>query len=550
MIRYSLALVCLSLVACADVVVGDGGTGGTGIEDAGADADVCDTVVCDCDIDEDCEAHEICDATSQPGRVCVCAPAYADNGGGCVFAGAPLAPGFDDAAPWTTTGAAVLDPDGTGSDDPGQVTWLAGAVCDGSSVRQTFAMPSYERAEPLAIQMTHQGRGDFYEPRPDLGINGKWVPVENRSTFATTEQCLGASGFGGDVEFRIEGYTSGCPSTDGVEELIVDRLEVVRAEDIGLDCPAPGSVRDGDFEGDGSAWTGIAPSDGFAGVEDGVGTGGSRAARLRTATLCSAPSIAGVASWPLPSTVPSPALQFVWNGTAGRNLFIHSGGLTLAQLTATGATGASTVCLLPAIQGTAQDIKFALPSTAGFCADPDVRDFVLDDAELISEPGCGDEPLILDGDFEKALDGTLATGWILGDQEPRATAAVVGGGAQSGNASLLLAVRQECTGASAETTIVVPTPDVTGGPALKFFYRVGNNPETTTSSFPGDGPLPEGGLDFAEVTVCLDPNDATKPLNLRFVMSPGGGTCADTFPEEQARIDNVRVSTDPGCPIE
>jgi len=546
MVRFSFFLCCLFLIGCADVVANDGG----GIEDAGTDADICDTVTCECEIDQDCEAHEVCDATSQPGRICVCAPAYEDSGSGCVFAGAPLAPGFDDAAPWTTTGMAVLDADGAGIDDPGEVTWLTGAVCDASSVRQTFTMPPYERAEPLAIEITHQGRGDFYQPRPSLALNEKWSRLPIQFTFATAQRCLGEAGFGGDVEFRIDGDSFGCPSSDGAEELIVDRLEVVRAQDIGLECPDPGGVRDGDFEGNGSAWTGLAPADGFAGVEEGIGTGGSRAARLRTATLCSGPSITGVASWPLFSTVASPALRLVWSGTAGRVLRLVSDDFVFAELTATGATGTGVACLPQHMQGTAQELEFALPFTAGTCANPDVRDFVLDDVEIVSEPACGDDPFILDGDFETALSGTIASGWIFTSNEPRGTASVVGGGAQSGNASLLLAARQECTGASAQTTIVVPKPDATGGPALKYYYRVGNNPETTTSSLPGNGALPEGGLDFAEATVCLDPNQATKPLNILFRIDPGGGTCADTFPEEQARIDNVRVTTDAACPSE
>lgn len=546
MVRFSSFLFCLFLIGCADVVANGGG----GTEDAGSDADICDTVTCECEIDQDCEAHEVCDATSQTGRICVCAPAYEPSSSGCIFAGAPRAPGFDDAAPWTTTGTAVLEADGAGNDDPGEVNWLADAVCDGSSVRQTFTMPPYERAEPLAIEITYQGRGDFYEPRPSLALNEKWSRLPNQFTFATAQRCLGEAGFGGDVEFRIDGDSAGCPTSEGADELIVDRLEVVRAEDIGLECPPPGSVRDGDFEGNGSAWTGLAPAGGFAGVEEGIGTSGSRAARLQTATLCGGPTITGVASWPLSSTVASPALRFVWSGTVGRDLRLLSDDFVLAELTATGATGTSAACLPPYIQGTAQELEFALPFTAGTCADPDVRDFVLDDIEIVSEPGCGDDPFILDGDFERTLSGTVATGWILSSTEPRGTASVVGGGAQSGNASLVLAARQECGGASARTTIVVPEPDTTGGPALKYYYRIGNNPETVTASFPGNGDLPEGGLDFAEATVCLDPRQATKPLSVQFRIDPGGGTCADTFPEEQARIDNVRVTTDAACPSE
>jgi len=521
-------------------VGGMGGAGGTG------GTDICDTLPCECDTDDDCGEHETCDS-SDAGRLCICVAAYEDTGSGCEFAGAPLAPGFDDAVPWTTSGGAVLDPGADGFDDPGVVTWVdENALCDGSSVSQTFTMPPYAAAEPLALELTYNGEEDFLffdEAEAMVAINEKWTRYPGNGAFSTTTTCLGESAFGGDVEFRVEGLTRSCPSN---LQLIVDRLEVVTAANAGLDCPDPGVVRDGDFDGDGTAWE----MSGDATVEDGIGQNGSRAGRLQTQTLCSSASLEGLASWPLQSSVANPALRFFWSGTTGRVLDVSVGEFALASFTASGTTSTSTVCLPPSSQGLAQRVSLGIPFTGGSCAAPDVRDFIVDTLEVVSAPDCGDDPYLVDGDFELALTGTVSSGWLLLSNEPWGTVSIVTSDAQSGSASLQLASRQDCFGVSAQATFVVPKPDASGGPALKYYFRVGNNPETETSSTPGNGALPEGGAAFAEETVCLDPADATKPQTLSFTISPGGGLCADTFPEEQALIDNVRVTTDPACPSE
>ncbi|MBW2629389.1 MAG: hypothetical protein JRE45_17475 [Deltaproteobacteria bacterium] len=96
--------------------------------------------------------------------------------------------------------------------------------------------------------------------------------------------------------------------------------------------------------------------------------------------------------------------------------------------------------------------------------------------------------------------------------------------------------------------MVVPKPDATGGPAVKYFYQLDNNPGTTLESQPGNGPLPDVTAGFVEETVCLDPALATQPLELGFTMLRNG-TCG-TPSEEEAFVDNVRVTTDAACPSE
>lgn len=547
-------MVRVCLIGCLFLVFGCGnaGTDGdAGIEDGGQlpDADICDSVVCECDTDGDCGAHEVCDATSGPGRVCICAPAYEDNGSGCAFAGAPLAPGFDDPAPWMTSGGAVLDPTAdppaTGGDDPGEVTWSGGAICDGSRVLQTFTMPPYGRAEPLAFQVTYRGESETFEARPQLALNEHWVRLPRRFDFFTQSICLGEAGFGGDVEFRVDGHSGFCPAFDAADMLVVDRFEVVRAEDAELECPAPGFVLDGDFEGDGTAWIPI----GDASVQDGIGQSGTRAARLQTTTLCVPAFMTGVASLPVSTSMPNQALRFFWNGTTGRVLQVQAADGFVADLTASGEATVSTVCLPPHSQGLARAITFALPIINGPCSDADSRDFVVDTVEVVSEAECGDDPYLLDGDFELAVTGTVPGSWSFGGGGPRGTVGVVAGNAQSGDASLHFTAQQTCAFLSARATIVTPKPDPTGGPALKYFYRVDDNPETSLESRPGNGPLPEGAAGYVEETVCLDPVLATQPQELVFTMQRVG-PCDVPFPEEEAFIDNVRVATDAACPSE
>ncbi len=550
MTRACFTFSFLFLFACGST---SSGVDDGGVDDGGnmMDGDICDTVACDCDTDEDCEALEVCEA-DDTGRFCVCAPGYQADGSGCVFVGAPLAPGFDDAEPWTTTGGAVLDPTAEGTDDPGVVVWDGDSVCDDSSVSQVFPMAPASRVEPFAFEVTYEGL-DVFDPdiptrligeaRPLVGIGGYWSRLPKRNEVATQVSCLGEAGFGGDIEFRIDAASGFCPSSITQGELTVDRFEIVRLEDTDLECPNFGTVLDGDFEGDGSAWSGL----GDATIEDGMGEDGSRAARLQTSTLCSTAAFSGTASLPLPTTLDSQALRFYWGGTPSRRLQILVADAFTAELVASGGGGASTstVCLPPHTLALARSVAFSLPVTTGMCGSPDVRDFVVDSVEVVSEPDCGDDPYVLDGDFELESSG-LPTSWRFSGIGDRGNVEVIQGVAQSGVASLRFTAQEQCAFVSARATVVVPMPDATGGPAIKYFYQIGNNAETSLESRPGNGPLAEGGTQFAEETVCLDASLATQPLELVFTMQRSG-PCGVGFPQEQGFIDNVRLTTDPSC---
>ena len=239
----------------------------------------------------------------------------------------------------------------------------------------------------------------------------------------------------------------------------MDRMQVVRADDAGIECPEPGMVRDGDFDGDGTAWSSL----GDAVVEDRIGQSRSRAGRLRTQKLCQGAALTGLASWPLNSSLANPALRFFWSGTTGRVLEVSAGGFRLARLSAITTPRTSTVCLPPSSQGLAETISFAVPRTSGLCATDDVRDFMVDSIEVVSAPDCEDDAYLVDGDFELALTNTVSSGWATFYREPNGTAGVDTRDAQSGSASLRLVRRQNCAIISAQATFVVPKPDAVGG---------------------------------------------------------------------------------------
>ena len=185
------------LAGCAVLAIGCASPANTG-GDAGQapDADVCETATCECAADDECAEHETCDSSGE-GRICVCVAAYEDLGSGCEFAGAPMAPGFDDAGPWTTSGGAVLDAAAEGVNDPGVVTWVGeNALCDASGVSQTFTMPPYAAAEPLALELTYFGESDFEEAEALVAINEKWARYPATADFSTVITCLGESAFG------------------------------------------------------------------------------------------------------------------------------------------------------------------------------------------------------------------------------------------------------------------------------------------------------------------------------------------------------------------
>ncbi len=534
-------LLVILFSACGTIVAinEDGGAPDAG-DVVPPDADPCETETCECVVDTDCGFHEVCD-TSGPGRLCICADQYTDSGTGCSWAGAPSDPSFQDVSAWQSTGAAVVVPLATGSVAPGAAAFDSTAVCELATVSQTVTMPSYELAEALAVAVTHRANG-MNMANTMIAAGGYWRPLQTFGSYQTMNVCLGDAAYGGDIDFRVGPNLNiiGVGLCSG-STLDVDHLQI----DPDASCPRPGDIRNRDFE-DTQGWVATTG----AGIVAAIGADNSSAGRLSTQNLCAGSSLTGLAS--PPSKLASPALELYWHATSGDEVQLLLSQQEVTRFTGSGPSGATTsrICLPHGMMGWAHDLTFSLPYSSGSCASPDVREAVLDDLLLVDEPACGTTPNIVDGGFEAAHVDNLITPWVFTQVSGRSQAQVIGSAdiANTGNASLQLLVKQECSNASASTWVTVPAASGNNGPAVQFAYLTGNNPETTLSTNLSSNALAEANT-YATITQCLEPLKAGRMQQLRFTLSPGGGACATTFADEIARVDDIVVTTSASCPI-
>src|SRR5690606_14499075 len=98
---------------------------------------------------------------------------------------------------------------------------------------------------------------------------------------STGKACLGERAYGAEIDFAALPTT--CASS--LRSLQIDHPSIAPAPD----CPAPGKIPNGDFEGAGG-WT--ATGEG-AEVSAGVGSASSRGGRLHHANRCDAPRLRG-----------------------------------------------------------------------------------------------------------------------------------------------------------------------------------------------------------------------------------------------------------------
>lgn len=535
---------------CGEVVPGD-------TLDAGADAgevDPCETELCECDANPDCGSHEFCD-TSGPGRVCACVVGYADDGSGsCVWGVAPEDPSFEDPSKWTARDSAGVSPLSTGDIAPGEAFMNTDATCALGGVSQEVTMPAYEDAEPFVALFNYQsiggGGGGMDAVGAALAINGNWKTFPYANSWRTERLCLGANGYGGPVTFDVsverEPFDCGFGTTASVA---VDHLEVIPA-DAG-ECPALGEALNGEFEDVGN-WEGSSSNMGITEFSNTGGNGGSRAYHIGTTRLCSGASVTGKVSVPNQALLPSPALDIWWYASNGDTVNLSMNNTRIGQLTGTGPTSRTTrVCVPPGFQGSVVDLTFGLPYSSGSCANTDIRDAYIDSVRFVSDPACGADQYIVDGGFEAGASPGMVPAWRFDYQPGWGIGEVLRDSmlARTGSGVLRLTSMQDCYDVDAIASVVVPPSDGTDGPALKFWYQAGNNPETRFVSFPGNGDLAENG-NWRQETVCLDPKLAGRSQSIRFTLDPGGGTCATTFPPEYAYIDDVELTTDSICPTE
>ncbi len=491
-----------------------------------------------------CGLHSACtDADGTP--VCACAPGYALDGGACVWRGGPKDPGFEQAAVWTAEGGVVIDPaaaKGPGAVDVGFAKFVGEAACKAGLVKQTFDMPNVKDAEPMQLVLSARSTNPRFPipARVLVGINGTVSTLSTPfgTSFATTSVCLGERAFGGPVTLTLgaspDSFCFDAP------EMYIDRAHIEPS----ANCPVPGTVFNGDFDGLGG-WT-VSPG---AEVAPGVGTGGTRGAKLQTDTFCKSTSMTGTAAPPF-STMKSPALSVVVQGTVSQTAQISAYG-TLGEIRGTGTFVESKVCIPAYMRGVASPIYLRLPyvspPTNGACTDAAPRTFFFDDMKFVEDPTCGPDPgFVLDGGFEREA----VSPWTLTANAAGISTSIVqdAAGAKAGARYLRLRTSQTCKYASGYQYVTVPPPEPGKGPAMKFFYKtLGAGTGFTATSVGTLPPAP----DWVEKTACLPPARVGQPQYVSFTVNtplPAGGTCGTAAASDTLMIDEVRVTTDPACP--
>ncbi|WP_434042486.1 MULTISPECIES: hypothetical protein [Sorangium] len=533
-----------------------GGTGGAG-DGAGGAACPPGGEGCPCGAEGRCDGELRCvDGACILG--CACTDEYAVVDGECVWQGGPADPSFQSADAWSTTGAALVSPEAEGNGNPGAGVIGRDALCEMAGFSQELTIPDLACAEPLVLTFAARIGCDSMmdcigPPGVGVRINGSFSNIDlmPSSSFAPQRVCLGARAYGGPVELLL-GPSRRSPHCDDATgqgyTLAFDDVAIQRGAM--NECPPPGQVLNGDFEGGAAGWT-ATPENGVSEVKGGLGQRGGQGGHIATTLFCQYPTLEGTVSAPLPSAaLPKPALRIWSQGSAGATVNVLLSTHQLTALAGKGDAQVSHVCLPKWALGMAHRLAFAYRNRGSqTCTDENKRDFSVDDIAFVSDDRCPEEAPIFDPGFENASLGEgLAPTWVLNDDDTTGASAALPvdpAAARSGEVSLALSVRKPCREPSASTVFTVPGPDGAAGPALKFWYRTSHLSAATASSTPGaELPASES---WTQQTICLDPRTAGRPQHLSFKIGTSG-VCDAPLDRETLHVDDVEVTTDPSCP--
>jgi hypothetical protein len=540
----SLAWSVVLLVACGEV---------TPIS-PDAPGDPC-TGTCECRVDTDCDAHEVCD-DQVTSRVCTCAAGYTKNAtGACEWSGVVKDPGFSSTTMWTIDGAATIDGNlnETGMVDPGAAHWEPGdALCKMSRITQSLVMPRYSRAEPLVAQVSFRAAGRFDVVRPSVGFGTTFSDGAEATNgpWRTARLCLGGgqyapestTGAGAATVLTLMPNRLGfeCGSIDLLD---IDRIEVVPANP--NECAAPGEALNGDAEGSGG-WTFRVTGASMGTFAPGAGEAGTKGARLYVDQRCDNASVLEPISIPVPSAVPSPALSFFHRATNLSTTFATLGGISLPSLGGTGGGVTHRLCIPPFMRGAVFHLEASMSTGAGLCSDVVGLETVFDSVKIVNEPSCGTDETITDPGFESPLELLGAT-----STPGKSIARTLNdpGQAHSGSGVLQLSETSTCNNPSWVANIITPAGSGSAGPALSFFYRANAGVTTRFNVFafgPDFTPIQDG--QWHQGVVCLNPVLRGRNQNVSFTVTFQSGTCEQVIAAETAYIDDLVLTTDPICP--
>ena len=530
---------------------------------------------CEFYCEEPCGAHQDCFETDSGGE-CQCVAGYA--GDPCEWTGGLEDPEFVRPEAWIKRNGAIVEPLAAGLDQgEGIASFESTVVCNAGAVSQVVEMPPYDLADPFVVDMTFRNQ---QVTGVVVGYNRAFRLLATSSRNWHPERfCLGEAAYGGQVKFQVAAYEQSTACFQNpIGTFAVDRLEIAVARP--NECPAPGTVLNGDANLDEGGWVfheeflqpGGPPEAGFAA---GVGEGDSSAIRLYKPQ--DSQNVSGAhtqLSVPLPETMPSPGLRFWWRGSPGSGIQVEMGtfpGLRnedrpLDSLFGDGTPQEAVYCFPPWTHGNVVDLSFELLG-------PAEQEVIIDSVEIfsVSDQGCGDSTELFDPSFDSfpsrwpgAAHGRTSSVEIIGDPVRVRT---------PDSGSLAMTYVDNQARVDFHTWVWIPPSEGDQFPALSFFSDVPADPGASVFwSFSGgtgpgpdcipDGPnscppiqlsrsLPMGGGWQPNLPVCLPDEWSERWFRFRVAVRPSDAPLEVFEEPKSVLLDDFEVVLDPGCaPIE
>jgi len=268
-------------------------------------------------------------------------------------------------------------------------------------------------------------------------------------------------------------------------------IDAVRIEPAAQDeCPTPGEVQNGDFEGD-VDWTAVLPpgSGALAETRDGIGLGNSRAGYAESGANCGQ-QVGLQTLVSIPESAEGKALQFAWRGSSsasvevGLGLGEHVNALYwnwVREYRPIGSVHASSgnlqverICIPPHAYGTVAPLTFRLQSVGQGCPLPQF--FVVDEVEIIDAPGCAVSGAGSDLSFE-AVQNAVLPGWARTIDAGHESVVTMVGAAEAVDGVHVMRLRTDVDAPNCTAPVSVATslryPKLNPGevPAIRFSYR-------------------------------------------------------------------------------
>jgi hypothetical protein len=514
----------------------------------------------------DCGEHQVCDESGDT-PTCKCAAAYTEQtDGACTFAGAPADPGFMDPTKWMPVGTGpMVDAAAPGSVQPGELVLDHTALCNFSSMKQTFTMPPFDRADPLKVTITTTVDDPTFNLNAvplQIAVGGQFVETTAvRGLYKTQSFCLGPAAFGGPIDISIGSPQLGFCAPNAQGSARVDELKIELAEP--GECPRKSGVVNGSFQLS-TGWNFTTSQSATGQILNNIGENNSFAAQLQQPNRCSEITANGTILVPSEKEIGHPALDIYWNGSSGARLIASIGGKPFGTLNANGQVKHSRLCLPKWSMGNINTISFLAQRVSNNNCTALGRSFILDNLTVVDEPACGTPQDITDPSFERIanMNGPMP-GWGLinayvNDVEGgRAVVVNQSSNAKSGVGVLQAINTNECISvgeAGAELAVIVPPASGSQGPAIKFAAKAdAANVESETRAIlqaVGAFTTVTENNAYANYALCIPPALAGKLVSFRLSTGrTGGGSCGVNY-GEVGFFDDIPVGTDPTCPAQ